>query len=106
MYVTPGHFEMYFSTDRFDKLALKTQDVLMYRLFAIKQFEVIEVSTVGGWVKVQLDSIDHIAEAQRVLTAYLSPRVAKGEKVIEIFHEWGEVPYTYKYQQGEFKPCL
>jgi hypothetical protein len=43
----------------------------------------------------------------RIVSLALNGKVAKGERVMEKFHEWGNVPFTYHYIQGDYIfPCL
>jgi hypothetical protein len=80
---------------------LKTHTVRYYRLLNSDNVSAVTDCATHFLVEVDVDSDDSVADVIERIKAIAYAPTRRGERVEEIFHEWGSHPFTYRYHAGD-----
>ena len=87
-------------TDAMDRLDYDDAQVIGYRLLELPFVE--SVDWMHGIIEITCYEIALLKEKMAILKRHIAAPIAAGEWVEEIFHEYGNTVYTYRYHQGSY----
>ena len=90
-----------FYTDAFYTLPYKQKEIIGHRILTLPNVDAID--WMHGEIDVRCDD-DPVSlfDIATWLEVHLNAPIAEGEYVEEVFHEYGDTPYTYEYHPGEY----